>query len=267
MNEADSNHDSSTASFSGAPGSTDAADPAQLPELHVRTVRSGIFFGSFVGTVMGALVGAACCWLMWLPDLANRAIVVGGALGLVGGVAIGWKERKSRRPDIATIICASYWLVPALCMLLRGAGVVNGKFSGYLFLGMGFVGPMGGMLLGAILDRAYESIVGESWGKAFGFSAAGALACTWIGFGIATTNLGPDPKDLAWQTRSVILREWHKDPELQSATIEDCTLTYKSGRTYEGSFQATISGDLARFDLEVEVEGEILNIRWQPIDE
>lgn len=255
----------------GADDQPRADDALQPGKPGPRILSPGMLFGGFVGLLMGALVGGACCWLALVTEFLWQGALIGAMIGSLGGAIIGVKERKARgdfgRPDIATIICVVYGLVPAILILLLGIGLVRGSFSGYLFLGAISGGPMVGLLLGAILDRAYEASLQKSWGAALGFGVAGVTAYSGIAFVIVTAPAGPDTKVLAAEARSLILREWQKKPELRGATIQNVTLVHKGGKLYTGFVDATIGGQAERLSVEVIVEGGTLELTLKPMNE
>jgi hypothetical protein len=121
----------------------------------------GVRFGACVGLFAGAAVGGFCCWLVGQNELLWPATLIVAVIGFTGGGFIGARQmrnpRKAGSPDIATYICVLYALFPAGLVLLGGLGWVFGKFSGYLVLAAAFGIPMAASLVGAILDRIYES--------------------------------------------------------------------------------------------------------------
>src|SRR4051794_32424716 len=69
-------------------------DMIQRGEQRQRTVATGTAFGAFVGLTMGAVVGAACCWLTGLFDLLWHGVLIGALAGPFAGAVIGFKERR-----------------------------------------------------------------------------------------------------------------------------------------------------------------------------
>src|SRR5262245_46022039 len=108
-------------------------DTIQRGAQRPRTVATGADVGAFVGLPMGAVTGAACCWLTGLFDFLWHGVLIGTLAGPFAGALIGLKERKARgdlvRPDIATLICVVFSLLPAMLIGLQGMSAVRGKFS------------------------------------------------------------------------------------------------------------------------------------------
>jgi hypothetical protein len=232
---------------------------------------AGMFFGALAGLLLGAVAAGACCWVVGQDEFFWHGTLAGAVIGPLGGAAIGVRERKTRgdliRPDIAAIIGVAYGLLPALLIVLGGVGLVRGKLSGLLLIGAGFAGPMSGLLIGGILDRAYEARRRKSWRAALGFGLVGSAAAIGILLLIARASSGPDPEELVAPTRSAILREWRKDPELQGVKIRNLTLARDSGNRYSGFFDAIIDGQALRHTVTVTVHDADIEVRWAPLDE
>jgi hypothetical protein len=233
-----------------------------------RTLRGAILFGLFVGLVMGPLVAALSCWLIGSITSLWQWVQVGAALGPVGGACIAFFERKVRgdlvKPDVATMICVCYGLIPAALIFL-GAGEHVGRFSGFLLLGMMCAGPMLGLLIGAFLDRAFDSACQRLWGTAVTFTFLGLLACAGIGYLSAIVPTGPPADELARQVRSFILQEWRKHPQLDKASIQKLSLESKGGNDYEGFVEATIAGRPERFALTVQYKNGMIHWKLEPL--
>jgi hypothetical protein len=237
-----------------------------------RGLYPGLFFGALVGLLAGAVVGGAWCWLAGLIDSLWQGVLLGALIGPLGGALIGLKERRTRgalvRPDVATIICPVYGLVPVLLLALRGLGVVQGKVSAYLFLGAVSAGPVLGLLLGALLDRAYEAFLRKSWSGALGFGGAAVAGCAALLYMLVVVTARPDPETVALQARDLILRQWKKDPELRSVKIQNITLIHKGGPMYAGFLDATIGGVAERLRLEVRSEADgSIEVQLKPMKE
>ena len=114
---------------------------------------------------MGGFVGCVSCWLVGALDYLWPVALIGAMIGLVGGVPFGLMHRKRQsqvaETNLATMIGATFGLVPALLILLGGVGVVQGKFSGLLMMGAMCAGPMIGLMIGGLLDRFYEGTFGQ----------------------------------------------------------------------------------------------------------
>jgi hypothetical protein len=273
----DHDHDDEPSeNFSSAPlpfaQTPDLSFPDETPPPRPKTQKfpTGMLFGAFAGLLLGAVAAGACCWVVDENEFLWHGALVGAVIGPVGAAAIGVRERKARgdfvRPDIATITGVIYGLFPALLILFGGSGGIRGRFSGVLLLGAGCAGPMAGLLIGALLDRAYEASRGKLWRPALGFGLVSFAACIGILVLMARAAAGPDPDELAAAARSIILWEWRKDPDLQDAKIRKITLAHDHGKVYSGSFDAKIDGQVARFKLTVFVQGGDIEVRWLPMD-
>jgi hypothetical protein len=228
-----------------------------------------MLFGGFVGLLMGALSGTVCCALLDFRDFLGQWAVIGAAMGVPGGALIALVERKLRgeqvRPDIATVICVVYALLPALIILLGGLGIVRGKLSGFLLLGAVFACPMCGLLIGGVLDRAYEAGRNRI-GVAVGAGAAGMAFCLGLLYLVATLTARPDPDQVAQEARTMILQEW-KGRKIRDAVIRTITLDYEGNRVYTGFVEATIEGSEERFRLWVVHDREIVDLSLNPMEE
>ncbi|MCI0378902.1 MAG: hypothetical protein L0215_14945 [Gemmataceae bacterium] len=230
----------------------------------------GLFFGAFVGLLMGGLVGLACCWICDLQEFVWLGILAGVLVGSLVGALLGKAERRIRgelvRPDIATIIGVLYGIVPSLALLL-GIGEVRGLRSGLLWLGLVFVGPAVGLLIGAILDRAYEASRNNSWLWAVGFGLTGLAAAVGAALLITKLMQGPDPRELAREVWPALLKAWQWQPELKNAAIRKINLVHVGGREYSGLVDTEIGERALKFRLKVVVYARTLDLEWKRIDE
>ena len=241
-------------------------DSTRRAERRQRTVAAGTVFGAFVGLPMGAVLGAACCWLIGQFDFLSNGVLIGIFIGPLAGAFIGFMERKLRgdlvRPDTATFIGIVFGLFPALLLGLGGLSGVTGRFSGYLLVGAVFVGPMCGLLIGGILDRAFEESLKKSWGMAVTFAVLGVAVCVGLVCLIDSAAYGPDPKEVSREAKKIITREWSMDPELRDAAVQNVTLEHKGRTTYTGFANVTFAGQPERLSLEVLAEGDMLTVSW-----
>jgi MFS family permease len=239
--------------LSGAEGATQLTKPRSQ-----HWFRSALF-GAFAGLLLGALFGAACCWLIGQHDFLWQGLRIGAVIGLFGGTIIGLVERKVRgefvRSDSATFIGAVYGLLPALLTLtVFGAG--HGHGSAYFWVGIFFIGPMVGLLLGALLDRACEASRQKSWRTALGSAVVGVSACVGLVALMDITSRPLDANEVAAKAKRLILEEWSHKAELRSATIQNVTLTYQGADAYAGFVEATIDNHAEQLSLAVLVEEE-----------
>jgi hypothetical protein len=237
--------------------------------LPSRRLPQAIVFGAIAGSMMGALVGEASFWLRGLDGNLAQGAWIGAILGSIGGVLIAIAERTIRgpftRPDIATAIGIFYGLLPVLIGVI-GIHSANASEPGGALIETLIGGPIVGLLIGALLDRAFEGICNKAWRKGIIVAVAGLSVSAAVAWGMVWKPLGPDPADLAQKTKNMIRRKWLENPELRHATIEKVTLIRETGMRYTGSFEATIDGQLERFRLTVIVSGQTIGATWEPSD-
>lgn len=234
-----------------------------------RALNAATLFGAMAGMLMGSIDVVACCCLLQFFDQLPLGALIGGTIGALLGGAIGYAERKIRgafiRPDIATIICTVFGLLPSL-LLLAGFGIVINRFSGLLFLGALSAGPMIGLLIGGALDRAYEESLAKSWRAAGTSGLIAVVGCFGIVYALLWITGSPDPEEIGKKAKAMIRWEWKKDVVLRDATINEITLIKKSHNIYAGSMIATIDGESKRFTVGVVLDGKQMNLVLNPID-
>lgn len=218
----------------------------------------GVLFGAFVGLLTGPAVAGVTCWLTdWYEGL-TLAVCVGAAIGPLGGAAVGLREPKGRgivvRPDIATMICAGYGVLPALLMFAASIGTLGAGFSVLAGVGLACIGPMLGMLIGAVFDRAYEAMLQKAWIAGLLRCAVGAAVCAAITAGAFIAPYGPDPEDLARDARQAVREQWHQQG-IVTVLIRSLTVERVRGRQYTGVVDAVLDGQRARFRLAITVDG------------
>lgn len=136
-------------------GENQLNDPAQ-DELFIKRRRTVGLFGLAVGLVVGGVVAWRTAAFFGRTDLTAPAILVGELVGGPAGFALGRQgvRRGSRSsPSIATTVCCVYTLLPA-CLILLSCGL--GIRGGRIMVGLAFAWPMGGLLVGGVLDRFFE---------------------------------------------------------------------------------------------------------------
>jgi hypothetical protein len=231
-----------------------------------RSVVAGTVFGAFVGVLMGAVVGAACCWAIGEFHFLEQGVLIGMLAGPFAGGLIGLAERKARgdlvRPDIATIVCLLFGFLPAILIGLQGMSFVRGKFSVLLLSEAIFVGPMLGLVIGGMLDRAFEEARKKAWSRALAFAIAGIASCAALTYLIDALAYGPDPKEVAREARAIIASQWNDNSHAQDAAIHNVTLFRKDRTRYEGFADVTFAGRKERLNLEVVCEGDMLVVSW-----
>ncbi|MFO0966295.1 MAG: hypothetical protein U0793_12025 [Gemmataceae bacterium] len=224
-----------------------------------------MLFGALVGLLAGPGVGAACCWLCGAVDYLWIGVIVGAAVGVFAGALIAMAERRIRgalaRPDIATIICAIFGLAPALVLIPNALLSVHGRFSGFMFFGIIAAGPMSGLLVGAMLDRAHEAFLARTWWPALRYGGFGVAGCVGVLVAFLTIPWAPEPAEIERQARALLLSEWRARPGLKGVKIQKIALERKGARAYTGFVEAAVGGQMERFVLDVFYEGDGISLK------
>jgi hypothetical protein len=128
---------------------------------------------------------------------------------------------------------------------------------------------MAGLLIGGILDRAFEASLKKSWGVALAFAGAGVAICIGIACLIDAVAYGPDAKEVSREAKALITSDWSKNPEARDAKIHNVTLVRRGCTTYTGFADVTFAGHPGRRILEVLVEGGMVEMSWtvEPLKE
>src|SRR5262245_62104530 len=230
---------------------------------------AGSLFGAIVGLAMGAVAGAACCWLSGAFELFWDGVLIGGVLGSLVGAIIGRRERtrgRLVRPDSATRICVLFGAIPSLLICLQCAGLAGGAFSVGLFLGLVWAAPMLGLLVGGVLDRSFEACLNRSWRRALVLGLAGLAACLGLIWTLDALACGPDPEDVARKARAIIITKWRNGPDGEDAKIHEITLKRTGRLTYAGTAEATRAGLRERLRVEAWLDNELVWVRRTPLD-
>jgi hypothetical protein len=107
--------------------------------------------------------------------------------------------------------------------------------------------------------------------KGWGLPLLIAIASLAVYFGVIggvvllTSDLSPD--ELAAEVKPLILKEWHKDPMLRDATIQNITLEHRDGNVYTGFVDAILGGRPERLSLQVTYDGETVEWEVKPLDD
>ena len=226
-------------------------------------------FKAFSGLLMGAATGAACCWLIDMFDHFWQYVAVGASAGAVVGLMLGLKAPKARkslaRVNLATNLCASYSVLLSLLFFVQCAGGVPGKGTGMVFIGCLFAGPMAGLLLGAILDRAFEEFkmrkpilaIGSAL-IAIAASASTVLLFDWLCY-------GPDTEFIASRIETMLVSEWELRRDIKKARIQHLDVRRNGRFGYVGSFDATLDGQTTRMTFEARIEDGELSVESKPV--
>lgn len=241
-----------------------AAPPSNLdlaneePLLPHRTRLAGTFFGACVGIPLGALVAAVCCWLTDYGDYAWQAVVYGAISGIIGGAIIGFFERWIRgdlaKADVGTFVGIIFGLLIAFFLL----AVLGIPFAGRALIGLLFIGPMAGLIFGAVFDRMYESAGQQQWLTAIQFGGFGLIAIGGIVFLVAEQS-DPDLNEVAKAAQKAM----YVHPEFQGGVIRNLKLQHSEHRVYLGSMEVTFGNEIVHFDLEIQYRHEKVVVQWQ----
>jgi hypothetical protein len=243
------------------------AAPAEMDAGRSRSRLTGGSSGALAGVPLGALAAAVVCWLADYGDYAWQAAACRAAAGVVGGAALGFLERALRgafvRPDVATVIGVAFGAVVALIVLLGNAGFAKGRASAYLLVGAVFAAPAGGLIVGGLLDRAFEAAALCRRRAALGLGAVAVAVCLGAVVVIAEYS-DPSPQTVAARVREIATEKWQEDPETSKAKVRNVTLYRPLHRTYRGEMVATLNGEETRFDVEVYVRHNRVEASWVP---
>lgn len=249
-----------------------AANPPTSEDAPVsRSTRSGAASGLVIGALLGGLSGMATCWLMGSPDYLSLSGMIGIGVGAVFGAVIGRIERRRQgeisRGDAASIIGCIFGLAPSVLVFILGGGGIHNRLTTYAMVGMTMFGPMAGLVIGGLFDRAAEAFRHRTRREAATSALIGLAACTLLGWFLATSPLHPDLALITRRTKSLMIEQWRLDPLTNDATIQDAKLIRERDGLYEGIVHATIDGRAKRFAVIVEVNGNELRASWNSIDE
>jgi hypothetical protein len=123
---------------------------------------------------------------------------------------------------------------------------------------------MGGMILGAVLDRAYDSIGHGRWLTALGLGVADAAIAVGVVV-LITTYSDPDPEDVAREARKAIASHWNADPDFKKVKITQIKLDPPVHREYTGVMEVAIAERVQRYNLRVHFRHHAIDAQWAPI--
>lgn len=134
------------------------------------------------GIPMGAVALGVCAWMLDYGDYVWQIAGAGALIGAVIGVIVGQIERQIRgelsKPDIATYLGMILGLFPGILVLGGIFGFIgSGGATVYIWTSLFLAGPMSGLLIGAMLDRANEFASKRNWISAILLACAAVAAC------------------------------------------------------------------------------------------
>lgn len=210
--------------------------------------------------------GAATCYVVGEWDRMQLSVVLGAAFGAVVGIAIVAISRlrngEGPRQDVGAATGFIVGLSPAMMTVLK----LGGELSGALVVGAAFVGPMIGLLLGALLDRATDELRDRRWGAAALFGGVGVGLCAGVASWIDSAAYGSPPDEIAMIVQELITESWSEDPLMEGAVVERLRIHREGRRGYRGTFTTAI----AEFDMPFEVQawddGDAVRVEWEPAE-
>src|SRR5207237_596877 len=100
---------------------------------------------------------------------------------------------------------------------------------------------------------------------ALAFAITGVAICIGIVCLIDAVSYGPEPKEVARETRAIINLSWKGNPKAHDATIHNVSLVRKDRTTYTGFADVSFAGQRERLILQAVVEGGMLKkVSWTP---
>jgi hypothetical protein len=251
-------------------GSTTLPEPGGPENLHGRSGLAMGLFGALAGIPIGALIGGVCCWLVDYGDYAWYGAACGAAIGFAAGAITGMAEHLIRgelvKPDIATHLGFLLGLFPTALLFLGFGAAPGGRFSGYLCIGGLCAGPMGGLLVGAMLDRVHDALGTRSWTTVTGFTLASLAICLGPLYLIQGYS-DPDPKMISRETRKLMAERFSFDPEWKGARIHKLELEHQGDRIYTGIAEITLHDRPRRLDVESHIRLGELKASWKLRDD
>lgn len=225
------------------------SDTGYQPTVH-KAIR--IAFGAISGVTMGGLAGAACCLVVGYFDFFEACVLAAVVVGVLVGLI--WESVRHTAEDgtAATInfskLGVAFGLIPTVCLTLAIVTRTVGKL-GILLTPVGWVT---GMLLGAILDRAYQDAGNRKWLTTIAAVAVHvAITCCLVTLVDAMCNYGPEPgevcRKLSWQ----IVAKMNGENQQADFLVDDIQLTRTGRRSYSGFVDVTRHDEQERLSLRV----------------
>ncbi len=247
-------------------------DPPPDPNLqnpHGTSVE-GVVFSLFAGAMLGATLGAVVPWLIdrfefFWPGVGLGALA-GAGLGLPLGRIYRVRWGRSTRAHFGTVLGVIYGIIPSLLLVAQGIGELRGRNSGYVLMGCLFAGPMAGLILGGILDRAFEEYQRQHGGVAVRFALTSlVVACLAIGL-FDWLAQGPDPEVLSYRVEQILNSHWRAKSGKGSMRTRSIHLTRTGRLEYDGVIEALFDGKPLQLRAEVVLENNMIHIRCKEVD-
>jgi hypothetical protein len=257
--------------------STGASPPAIGPKSPMpaptkpKSVVAVLLSSAVGGAIFGGLAGMACCWLAGKSDNLLSGGAWGSGFGAIAGAAFGgierWRRNEIARSDRFSTIGFVIGFVPGCLLFLGGAGSVFGSMSIYVLIGLIFIGPMIGLVLGGLLDRSQEAWRYRTIREAvccLCLAIGGVAALSWL---MISNPFEPDIKTLTRQVRGIMVEKWREEFGEKAVSVDSIELKRVRDGTYAGIVDATIQKVREQFHVEATVTGDVISARWWPIEE
>ncbi|MSU78970.1 MAG: hypothetical protein EXS16_12855 [Gemmataceae bacterium] len=248
--------------------STNGMSPqTDVPRRQI-TLFVGTLFGAFAGAPIAAVIATICAWLADNADYAGQTALLAMPFGMLLGGVVGFIERTRNsdivEPSIATWVGVLLGLVPTLASFLGALGIAGGAFSLLVSVGIIFIGPTIGLLVGGALDRAFFEVRSGMWRNACIRIIATLALCAciipvldWI----STPDAEAVERDakVAFRDRLSI-----KEPDPLKRRIRNVTLTHIGNRVFAGEIHTGPTNNLQVWDVRVRHNGGIVQMEAVP---
>ena len=229
-------------------------------------------FGALAGLPLGAAAGAACCWQMGLWDEFWQGVRFGMLAGPIAGALIGYLQGRLRaelvRPQVATFAGIGFGLLTAVLIgYMFFAGRITGRFSLLTLAGVTFTSPMIGLMIGGVLDRAFEEVLRKRWGVAAATGVVGLAISGGVIWLIDSSAYGPEPAEIGRLASAAILEDWSDNPELRGAEIQEVSIVRLGRRAYTGFIVLRVADEEVRFVVAASLQDEGVRLKCTPVNE
>lgn len=139
-----------------------------VPEEEISSERfpatcfADVLFGAVSGAILASIAGMVTTRLLVPSSPPYLSILMGAIIGAVTGAVAGSIHHSRRTTfnssQLGVPLAIAFALIPSLILFLNAFSIAGGT-SVKSVAAVGFAGVMVGMLLGATLDRVYETIL------------------------------------------------------------------------------------------------------------